>query len=695
MDCSAFSTKYACEDKAMESRKVICSICTNKCVVNAQVENGRLLGVKPVGDPQFKGCPQLCLRGVCGADFEYRPDRILSPLRRVGARGEGRFEEISWDEAMDEIARRLLALRETYGASATAFFCGYPKWYRPMLRRLAVSYGSPNYGTESSSCHRATVLAEMCNTGFHGAADYANAKLLLAYARARFPKPAKDAHKAGMKILVIDPRSSRDIREFADLHLRLRPGTDAALAAGIANALIARGAVDEDYITNYVHGYEQYKAYVSAFTPEETERITGVPAALVTEAAALIADNLPFTMLDGFTGVIHHRNGVQDFRCWSALNAITGCYGRCGGQQAVGVLQCNGHEPYCYRELEFSHPKDLGTEHLIGGRRFPVWAAKLDECQAMDFPNAVRRGELKAIYAHGMNARMFPDSAAIFDMLKKLDFFVDCDIWMSDTAKYADIVLPVCTSYERDQISLFMQNSKLYYSRKAVEPYALARSDEDIMVELAQRMDLDDALLKSGKEACWRWQLEGTGITLEELKTLGKPYALPKPPRPKPLEQGFATPTGKFELFSEVIAALQPELDPLPTYADPLAGQDTKTYPLILMAGVRTDRYAHAVHSRIHTVPALRKRRPDAAVDLNPDDAAALGISKGERVSLETAFGAIEVSADLDDDLLPGTVNMFHGYSEADVNTLIPGDYLDPISGFPGYKAIACRVVKR
>ena len=677
-------------DMNKEIKKTICSICTKRCIVNTRVENGRLAAILPNRDEGFEGCSQLCVKGLCGPDYEYRPDRVMTPLLRIGEKGDGKFKPISWDEAYGIIADKLLAIRREHGADAVAFFSGYSKWYRPMLRRLVISFGSVNYGTESSTCHRSTVIAAMCDTGFQSRPDYANAGVMLTFARGRLPAPAKKAHENGMKIIAVDSRSSRDIELYADLHLRPRPGTDIALVAGIARLLIEKGGADFDYIEKYVYGFDVYREYVSSFTPDRVEALTGVPAGLVEQAADMISDNLPMCMFNGFTGAIHHRNGMQIYRAWEALSAITGCYGRPGGNLPMGPLQKNGHIPCAYDTLAFSRPRELEGS-LIGGERFPLWAHMLDECQALDFGPAVEDGRLKAIFALGFNARMMPDSESTLRMLKGLDFFVDCDLWLSDAAKCADIVLPVCTSYEREQLATVAEDRKLWYSPPVIAPQGLSRSDEDILIDLAKALELDDELLRAGKYACWESQLEHSGISLEQLKSRQTPYTIPVYPEPKPLEDGFLTPSGKFELYSLLIKQFT-ELAPLPRHIEPLFDQDREAYPLTLMAGVRTDRYTHAIHSRVHTVPALRARRAEPAVDMHPDDAAALGLEKGCRVRLETFFGSIEVLLDIDEELLPGTVNMYHGYSQADVNTLFPADYLDPYTGFPGFKAIACRV---
>ncbi len=679
----------------MESKfvKSICPVCSRRCTVELEIAEGNIVSVRPYRGEGFEDCSGFCVKGALGGAYRSRADRLLTPMRRIGKKGEGRFEPISWDEAIAEISENLLALRKAHGANSVAFFTGYTKWYRPMLQRLASDFGSVNYGTESSACQRSCIMANICDTGLQAQPDYKNAGVLLVTARRRLMPGAKAAAKRGTKIIVVDPGLSPDIENYADLHLRPRPGTDIALAYGIARQLIVSGKADEEYIEKYVHGYEAYRSRAMDFTPETVECLTGVSAADVVAAAEMIAENLPMSLQEGFTGLIHHRNGMQAVRAWNALCAITGCYARPGGNIPTARLRCDGYGESRVRTFEIAHPCELDTSQRIGAKRFPLWNALLDECQAMDFPAALARGELKAIFALGFNARMFPDSEAIFDVLKKLDFFVDCDIWLSDSARYADIVLPVSISYERDQLAFVGGDKKLWLHRPAIEPPGECRSDEDIIIDLARAMGLGDELFEAGKEKCWEYLLEGSSISLDELRCAAAPIPIPPPEAPKPLRDGFPTPSGKFELYSEAIAAAC-SLDPLPQYIDPLGESDRVKYPLCLMAGVRSDRYAHVLHSRTHTVDAMRAIRPEAAVDIHPDDAAALGIEKGERVSLETAFGAIEVGVDFDNGLLPGCVNMYHGYSEADVNTLIPGDWLDPYSGFPGYKAIACRLRK-
>ena len=576
-----------------EIRRSACGICSKRCVVDLCIENGEIISVSPVRDEGFEGCSNMCVKGALGSAYRNRADRLTTPLRRVGEKGEGRFEAISWEEAFEEIAEKLLAFRDKNGADSVAFFSGYTKWYRPMLRRLATLFGSVNYATESSSCQRAAIIGNICDTGMQSAPDYANTGVLLVTARGRLMPAAKAAAKRGVKIVAVNPYLSPDIEKYANEHLRLRPGTDLALAYGLARELIVMGKADEEYIEKYVHGYERYKERAMLFTPEKVEEICGITPDQLKRTAKLIADNLPMSLQEGFTGLIHHRGGVSAIRAWSALCAICGCYGRKGGNLPKGILRSNGHIATPFRNFELAHPVDLPTDKRIGAKRFPLFNALLDEAQAMEFPAAVGRGELKAIFALGMNARMFPDSEGMFETLRKIPFFVDCDIWLSDTAKFADIVLPVSVSYERDQLTEVCMDSKLLWVDAAIENMGESRSDEDIIIALAKALKIDDELFGEGADACRGFLLEGTGISLEQLRRDKKPVAIPRFAPPRPLEEGFPTPSGKYELWSETIAA-HSELDPLPAFVDPLGGSDTEAFPLVLQAGVRTDRYAHA-----------------------------------------------------------------------------------------------------
>ena len=314
-----------------------CDICSFGCPVRSFVKDGQIVGVEPDRDsPVGRGF--LCAKGYASRQYVYRPDRIRTPLKRVGKRGEGKFVPVSWDEALNEIAEKLNGYKKDFGADSVAFFSGYTKWYRPYLHRLAHSFGTLNYGTESSSCFQATVVANKCSSGCMTSPDVMNAGVVIGWGYntyySNLPMPNLEPAKArGAKIIIVDPKQTPAVVRLADVHLQIKPGTDGALAMGIARELIKRGAIDRDFIEKYVIGFEEYAEYVEQFTPEQVNIITTVPIETYLKAVDIISANLPLCMIEGNAGMIHHKNGVQNFRAVNALMALTGAYVKSGGNK--------------------------------------------------------------------------------------------------------------------------------------------------------------------------------------------------------------------------------------------------------------------------------------------------------------------------------------------------------------------------
>ena len=675
-----------------------CCVCTRQCPMEVTIEDGRAVSVAPTKREGFPGAP--CIRGLSMPEYIYHEDRVLWPLRRTGERGEGKFERISWDEAISEIAEKLNTYKAESGAESVAFYSGYSKWYRTLLQRLAYSFGSINYGTESSSCFRATVLASWLNSGFASVPDVNNAGTLIQWTAANGVAPGMKAlREKGMKLIVVEPNYNPGSEAQCDLWLHILPGTDGALAWGLANQIIARGAADEDYIAENCIGWQEYKAYAERFTPEYTADICGITAEEVVRAGELIAENLPLAQQLGNAGMIHHKNGVQNYRAVETLSAITGCFDRKGGNLPNGNIAIEPNIPKGLDALGFFEEK-LPKGKMIGADRFPVWAEKIDEFQAMDIPRQVEEGtpyKLRAIFALGMNARMFPNDNRLFAALDKLDFFVDADLFLTDTAKHADIVLPVCSSFERDQFMDVggMGPGRLWYQKRIVEPVGESISDDELIKRMATALDLDDEPLSGGFEVAYEYMMKDLGLTMDELKAMDKPFEVPTE-RFAPGERtknGFNTPSGKYELRSTVVEKYMDRgLKPLPEDVSSLDETGGEEYPMILVAGVR---YPHVIHSRTHRVKSLRKLRPFAAVDMNPQDAEKLGMKDGDDVSLVTRIGKIDVRLCVAPKVRVGTVNMYHGYPEADVNSIIADDMNDPYSGFPNFRTVRCKVIKR
>ena len=685
------------------TRHSFCDICAPgpHCGVTCAVEDGRIVHIQGTeGHPAGGG--RLCARGLANRQYIYRKDRVLTPLRRMGERGSGVFEPISWDEAFSEITERLSAARDEYGPSAVAFYSGYNKWYRPFLQRLCYAFGSVNYGTESSSCFTATVmswrLAAGCDTAVP---DLPNAGVFLGWGynacwSSHLQYAAVERARArGMKVIVVDPRITPAAEKQADLHLRPRPGTDGALALGLARELIRNGGLDRAYIEQNVHGFEDYRRLALDYPPERVEALTGVPADLVRQAARMIAERGPLAVYQSGAALAHHTNGVQTHRAVMALTALTGSFDRPGGMRPVPLTYAHSMAGFATGDHAFATENyPAGQPRPVGAERFPLWADLVGEMQGNDLARQILTGDpypLRAVWAHGMNYRMFGGDRELEKALRTLDFFVDVDLFLTDTAKYADIVLPACSSFERGEFKVF-PGGFAQVTEPVIPPLGDSRPDDRILTELAERLDLDDPLLRAGTEACVRYILKDTPVDVDGLlRDRQRPHKVAGAEPPPPGSYRFATPTGKFELRSTVLEKY-PGLDPLPVYRDGAGEHDPEKYPFRLVSGARLP---FALHSRLHDVPWLRSLRPEPLAELNDGDAAALGVAPGDRIELRTAAGSLTVKAAPTFTVKPGTVHLYHGYREADVNAIVPPGHNDPYSGFPGYRSVPCAVERQ
>ena len=688
------------EDTGIVTRNSVCDICAPgpHCGVTCYVKDGTIIKLEGTdGHPVNHGL--LCTRGQAGRQYVYREDRILTPLRRTGPRGSGEFEPISWEEAWTEIVPRLRRVREEYGPSSAAFYSGYNKWYRPFLQRLCYSFGSVNYGTESSSCFTSTIMSWRIATGESFAApDIGRAGIFLGWCYNAYhssylmTQGVEKARERGMKVILVDPRITPAAEKQCDLHLRITPGTDGALALGLARELIVNDWVDRDYIEKNVYGYEEYRRYVMDFTPERVETLTDVPADDLRRAARMIHENMPLAINQSGAALVHHTNGMQNHRAVMALSAILGTYDRPGGVIPAPLTYAHSMAGFTTREHEFStetFPAD--APRPVGAARFPLWDELIGEMQGNDLARQIAQGTpypIHALWAHGMNYRMFNGDRELETALRKLDFFVDVDLFLTDTAKLADIVLPCCSSLERGEFKVF-RGAFAQWTEPVIAPLGQSVPDDEILCELARRLDLDDELLKAGPEACVRCMLRDVPVDIDDLKRHSQFPQKQEKVRIVPVgEHGFHTPTGKFELRSTILEK-HPGLDPLPTWRDSIDDADPKIYPFRLVTGARLP---NALHSRLHDVPWLRSLRPEAAADLNDEDARRLGIVRGERIEIATTAGSVTVAANPTARVKRGTVHLYHGYREADANAIVPAGHNDPYSGFPGYRSVRCAV---
>jgi anaerobic selenocysteine-containing dehydrogenase len=680
-------------------RKTMCTICSARCAIDAYVKDGVVVKVEGSKENPFSN-GTLCSKGAATRQYIYHKDRLLSPLMRDEA---GKLAPTNWNDALDRIGQRLNKIKQESGPESVAFFVGYSKWMRPFVKRLAHSFGSPNYLTESSTCHEATAMANKLTYGAFGTPEIRKTRCLLVWSKNPFysntPTVSRllDARDRGLKIIEVGPLLT-PLSKHADIHLRIRPGTSGALAHGMARVIVEENLHDREFVDQWTAGFAEYRNYIQDFTPSVVEDITGVPAELIIKAARLFATTKPASLLNSSSATVHHTNGVQNHRALIALVGLTGNFDCEGGNHVVPAGFLNTPNGLVTRQAEFqqSRPWEQMAPR-VGQEKFPVWCRIVPQAQAMRLPHQILSRKpypIRAIVAFGLNYRMWPGSDFMYESLKKLDFFVNVDLFRTDSTQLADVVLPACSTFERQELK-FYPGKYVIYTQPVIDPLGNSRSDTDIVTELAHRLAPDDALLNKGYEDCLDWILEPTGLSIAELKKYPGGYNvedIPMHPYRKYKTLGFATPSGKMEFSSTLLK--EAGIDPLPTFTEPkLSHVSTPSlaedFPLILTTGARLPMF---FHSRTFRLSWTRKLRPDPMVDMNPRDATKRKIRQGDRVTLSTPRKSIEVRANLTEMVAPGVVNMYHGYPEANVNELIDPEYLDPISGFPGFKSLVCQL---
>jgi len=435
----------------IEVRPTICSICNpgTHCGVDAYVKNGRIIKLK--GSMEAHNAGALCVKGAAGRQYVYHPDRIKTPLIRTGKRGTGRFEPASWKDALSLISRRLNEIKAETGPESVIFYAGYPKWMRPFLKRLAHSFGSPNYASESSTCHTAGKLAAILNYGEDASPEVGRAKCLLVWSRNPFysnPPRSKGllaARKKGLKIIEVGPLVT-PLTRHADIHLRIRPGTSGALA--MAHVIIEENIFDRDFVSRWTLGFDEYRNLAHDFTPDAAEKITDVPAELIVRAARLFAGSKPAAVMTGASPTVHHTNGLQNQRAITALVGLTGNFDVPGGNHVFPSNYLYISNGVKTRDREFMQSRPWSEmAPRVGEDKHPVWCRFIPEAHSMMVPFQIRSQKpypIRAMLAFGLNYRMWPGSDFAQQSFKKLDFLVDVDLFMTDTAKLADWPMSSC-----------------------------------------------------------------------------------------------------------------------------------------------------------------------------------------------------------------------------------------------------------
>ena len=661
--------------------------------------------------PGFPATP-ICSKAYATLQRLYHPKRLKYPMKRTQPKGssESGFVRISWEEAYDLIVGHLNRIKEQYGPHAVFFYVGDPKEPRAAVQRLAATYGSVNYGCESSTaCRRAAMLAELLTYGFTtmGNLPTEETKVMMiwgtnpAYSGQPFMCHGllADAKERGVKYIVVDPRSTPMVSTLADIHLQLRPATDAALAAGIMHVIFAEGLYDKEFCDHWVHGIDELKHYVKEFTPERVEKITWVPAKKVIDAARLYATNRPGGLMTGAQGTTHNLNATNNHRAILMVPAICGFIDVPGGV-FVPTESLEGMAPWADGPPGFSMRERLlqMREHRLDLKAFPVWAEKLFEVQTNYLVEWIKEGKVRAILGWGLNAMIWPQSREYQKAIESLDFGMAVDYFYRPwTHDYLDLVLPAAMNYER--LAPFAVFGRTVFGRTPIRPLGECKEDWQIALEIGCRLGYPEVFFNGDVEAACNsilgiWNINYDDLRENQEKGVSIPAKGPEihdkykkgmmRPDKRP---GFPTPTGKIEAVSTILQKYG--YSGLCEYKVPM--EVTEQFPLILISG---SRIPYITHSKWRAdSPWLLEIQPDPILMIHTKDAAERYIKKGDLVILKSPYGTIQVKAKPTGMVPASTVALMHGWSRANVNELIPRQF-DPISGFPPYKEVVCEVIK-
>jgi len=692
----------------------VCLRCHQKCIVTAEVKDRKI--VKMTHTP--------CIKGATIPDVMYHPDRLLYPLKRVGKRGEGKWERISWDEALNTIAGKLGEIKDKYGPEAIHISDGSGQKHigLQVISIAARLWPCPNTHWGRYTCQTPDEFQNWVTWGdsptYEFGPDYEHSKCIVYWgsnpdvATPSQTQVALKALRAGAKLIVIDPRPI-PMAKRADIWLRIRPGTDMALALAMANVIINEKLYDKEFVEKWCVGFDKLKEHVQKYPPDWAAKVTGLAEEDIINAARMYATTKP--------ACVYVRLGTQQqVTATQTSRSISLLIGLCGNIDVPG-----GNLLYyrTYRDALFWHIYDMDKGIMgpaaveakrIGAKEYPF----MHKGRVCDIPGTIRamgRGEVRGLWCVCDNLIVAEiGNREIWDIMKnKLDFIFVSDFFMTPTAELADIVLPAAFYQEIDLlVGRFQYPSNVIYAApKLVEPPGECKDDREVAIEISKRLGADVTPWESVKD--WlNWRLKYMGITYDELcQKPGSRITLPREfRRYEKSTPPFGTASGKVELYSSVFEAVG--YDPLPVYQEPPDGPVStpelfKEFPLIYVHY----RILSYMHSEGRQIERQRRLTPDPYLEIHPEKAAKLGIKEGDWVCLEMPKTKgewhVKYKARLVPEIHPDVVAGPHGWwfpekpgpehgcFDSNINAVLTLDPpYDPAIGVMQCRALLCRVWK-
>jgi anaerobic selenocysteine-containing dehydrogenase len=639
----------------MQVRSTSCDICGHTgCSLKITTEANKITKIAgDKADPRTKG--KICSQALAINDILSSNKRLTHPL----IKSKNGWNATTWDEALSLIATKLDTIKEKQGPKSIAFATGYARTYartvNKYINKLAEYIGTPNVTGMEHTCAIPRKLAMSYVIGpMHSwrSADLSNSNCIILWGINPVHDPPRiksinNAIETGKTVIAIDPRATPFAKK-ANLHLQPRPGTDGAIALSMINVIINKELHDEDFVSNWTTGFDQLKRLVSNYSPDKVAKTTWLKEDDIIEAATLYATSGP-SSIDHGNGLDQHTNNFQTCRAIASLIAVSGNLDICGGN----LLQ------YGPTNIPAYDPGKL--RNAVGQERFPL----ILRAHMPSYWRAILTGnpyKINGMVVYGTNPAVTDcNTKTVKEALEELEFLAVIDLFMTETAKYADIVLPATS---------FLETNLYLGGEKVVNPPGKAWPDEKIIVELANKM----------------------GLKIEQRENIPITSSAPDVKYKRYLEEGFQTSSGKVEFYSKLLKDLG--LNPLPVFVEPVASPSSddlrSMYPLVLTTGAKLPMYTH---SQFRNIPRLSRLFPDNMFTVNPVTAEVYGVRDGDEITVESPSGSLSGPVVLSSDLVENVVQVYHGFDTMNANLLIDSRYFDIGTGSPGMKSSLCRII--
>ncbi len=726
-------------------KRTLCGLCPAHCGLLVEVEDGKPVrfGADP-DNPVNSG--RLCPKASATIELHEHPDRVNHVLKRVGKRGEGKWEKIGWEQAMDEIAAKLGDIREREGPEALATLGGTQHARDWAGWRFISQWGTPNFINCGRNCGTGSLITECAMYGWDTVTSSfipGVTKCLVMWG-ANFAegnpmgwRPLCKAVEAGeLKLIVIDPRRTKSA-EIADLHLAIKPRTDGALGLGMIRVIIEEGLYDREFVENWCEGFDEVRAIAEEWTPERSSEITGIPAELIVAAARMYATSSPARLSFGVsTSQIGEGASRSALLCQAILRAITGNLDLPGGEafddepyenlaywdlldfrrlidnparkrdnvnaQDIGIASVKGYAAFCEAMARARPDGHYAAQYMLFTSQPHLYRAVLEGDPYHVRAIIVQNGE--PIINYGGSALGYEAFTS-----KELELLVVMDHWQTPTAQLADYVLPAADFLERPELSMRWGFTRFFsVGQQCVDPAHERHDDYDLWAGLGRRL-LDPEEWPENVEAMLDRFLAPSGRSHREWADGESNSFIPGERKfCKYREHGFATASGKVELIPHFLE--QFGIDPRPVYTGPPWAlpdvDDESRYPLQMLTGSRVLEF---MGSTMRQAKKMSSRHPEPLVEIHPDTAAKYAIHDGDWVEISRPEGAIRQRAAVTDAIRPGTINLagywwdpargpgqdLSGAWEANANAITPSN--PELSSFVGdqpLRGLRCRIAR-